>query len=352
MSNEKATRYVIFGAGAIGIPVGGLLHQAGARVVCVARPAYAEALKRGVTLKQNGEEIVLKVDAVTTARELVPESGDVLIITAKSQATESIIEELAEVYDSNTPVVCLQNGVRNEEIAARRFKNVYAGLVFLSATQIEPSIINRTQGDTIAISRYPEGIDSLVEQICDDLTRAGFEAIASAYVVAMKWGKFVMNLNNATHAITGYYIEQGMADPDMRNLMFEVRSEGLRVLDAAGIAVEPPEGTPSPIKVRETTEKLKLPPRAANKAANLPEDERTYASMWQDLQLGRKTGEADHLNGVIVELGRKLAVPTPYNSTLLETVNRMFDESFKPGIYTPAELHALIDSHKATHSQH
>ena len=348
MSNEKATRYVVFGAGAIGIPIGGLLDQAGARVVCVARPAYAEALRRGVTIRQKSGDIIVKLDAVTTARELEPESTDILIITVKSQATESVIADLAEVYDSSTPVVCLQNGVRNEEIAARRFKNIYAGLVFLSATQMEPSIIERTQGDTVAIGRYPDGVDHLAEQICDDLRRAGFEAIASAHVMAMKWGKFVMNLNNATHAITGYYIEQGMADSEMRRLMFEVRSEGLRVLDAAGINVEPPAGTPSPIKLRETTEKLKLPPRAINPS----EDQRTYASMWQDLQLGRKTGEADHLNGVIAELGRKLSVPTPYNSTLLEIVNRMFDEGLKPGIYTPAELHALIDSHKATDSQH
>ncbi|MGA9767596.1 MAG: 2-dehydropantoate 2-reductase [Blastocatellia bacterium] len=343
MSKEKATRYVIFGAGAIGIPVGGLLDQAGARVVCVARPANQEALKRGVTIRQKGGDIIVKLDAVTTARELEPESGDVLIITTKSQTTESVIEELAEVYDSSTPVVCLQNGVRNEEAAARRFRNVYAGLVFLSASQMEPSIIQRTQGDTIAVGRYPEGVDPLAEHISDDLRRAGFEAIASAHVMAMKWGKFVMNLNNATHAITGYYIEQGMADADMRSLMFEVRTEGLRVLDAAGINVEPPAGTPSPVKVRETTEKLKLPPRATNP----PEDQRTYASMWQDLQLGRASGEADHLNGVIVELGRKLSIPTPYNSTLLEIVNRMFDEGLKPGIYTPAELHR-----KATDSQY
>jgi 2-dehydropantoate 2-reductase len=351
MSNEKATRYVIFGAGAIGIPVGGLLDQAGARVVCVARPSYREALKRGVRIRQKGEEIVVKVDAVTSARDLKPESGDVLIITTKSQTTEAAVEELAEIYDGGMPVVCLQNGVRNEEIAARRFKNVYAGLVFFSATQMEPSLITRPQGRTIAIGCYPEGVDALAEQICDDLTRAGFEAVASAHVMTMKWGKFVMNLNNATHAITGYYIEQGMADPEMRRLMFEVRSEGLRVLDAAGIAVEPPEGQTSPIKVRETTEKLKLAPRAANNAANLPEDQRTYASMWQDLQLDRGTGEADHLNGVVVELGRNLGIPTPYNSTLLETVNRMFVEGLKPGIYAPAELHALIRSRKEIDSE-
>ena len=84
----------------------------------------------------------------------------------------------------------------------------------------------------------------------------------------------------------------------------------------------------------------------------MPEDERTYSSMWQDLQLGRKAGEAEHLNGVIVELGRKFGVETPYNSALLEIVNRMFDEGLKPGLYTTAELHALIQSRKAIDSQH
>ena len=61
MSNEKVSRYVIFGAGAIGIPVGGLLQQAGSRVMCVARPAYREALERGVTIRQDGEEMIVKI---------------------------------------------------------------------------------------------------------------------------------------------------------------------------------------------------------------------------------------------------------------------------------------------------
>jgi 2-dehydropantoate 2-reductase len=352
MSNEKATRYVIFGAGAIGIPVGGLLQQAGSRVVCVARPAYRDALERGVTIRQDGEEMIVKIDAVTAARELEPESNDVLIITTKSQATEAVVEELAAIYDSAAPVVCLQNGVRNEEAAARHFKNVYAGLVFLAASQMEPSLITLPHGRTIAIGRYPEGVDDLAEQLAENLKRAGFDAIASAHVMAMKWSKLILNLNNATFAIIDDWVEHGMADPETRRLMYEVRNEGLRALDAAGIEVEPPAGEPSPLRAREMTEKLKQPPRPTDGGASLPEGERTYSSMWQDLQLGRKTGEAEHLNGVIVELGRTFGIETPYNSALLEIVNRMFDEGLKPGLYTSAELHALIRSRKAIDSQH
>ena len=80
--------------------------------------------------------------------------------------------------------------------------------------------------------------------MAEDLNRAGFDALASAYVMAMKWGKLVANLNNATHTITGYWLERGLADPEMRKLLIAVREEGLRVLEAAGIAVEPPADEP------------------------------------------------------------------------------------------------------------
>jgi 2-dehydropantoate 2-reductase len=201
-----------------------------------------------------------------------------------------------------------------------------------------------TRGRSIAIGRYPEGVDETAQQIGEDFHQAGFEAMASAHTMAMKWSKFVVNLNNATYAITGYYVEQGAADAEMRDLLAAVREEGLRVLDAAGIAVEPPPDEPSLIRVRALHEKAKAPPPDPERLMNLAESERTYPSMWQDLELGRATGEANYLNGVLVELGRKHGIATPYNSTLLDIVNRMFREGRRPGLYTPAELRALIES--------
>ena len=344
MIDGKPPRYVIVGAGAVGITVGGLLTRAGSHVICVARPAYAEALRRGVVLDLDGRETTVRAEAVTGIRDLSPENRDIVIITTKSQVTEPVIDELGGVYDNKVRVVCLQNGVRNEEIARRRFENVYAGLVFFSAVQLEPASVSLPQGLTVAIGCYPNGVDDTARQFCDALTQAGFDAVCSAYAMAMKWGKLVANLNNATHAITGYWLERGMAEVEMRSLMLEVRQEGLRVLDAAGIEVEPPEGEPSPIRIREMTEKLKLPPDSSRRFRDLPEKQRTYASMWQDLVLGRRSGEAEFLNGEIVTLGRELGIPTPYNSALLETVNSMFARSLKPGILTPAQLRARIRS--------
>lgn len=345
MTIEKSTRYVVFGAGAVGSAIGGLLANAGSRVVCVARPAHAEALRRGIVLKtDDGEDVMVKTDAVTSAADLSAADGDVVLLTTKSQDTESAVEELFDVYGATLPIICLQNGVRNEEIAASRFNRVYAGLVFLSAVQLEPSVITLPQGGTVSIGCYPEGLDDASRSLCADLSRAGLEATASAHVMAMKWGKLVANLNNATTTITGYWLEEAMSDPEMRKLMLQVREEGLAVLDAAGIAVEPPPGEPSPIRIREMTEKLRQPVRPRNDLHSLPEEQRTYSSMWQDLYLGRKNNEAEFLNGEIVSRGERLSIPTPYNSTLLETVNRMFEEGLKPGLYGPRELDELVRS--------
>ena len=149
---------------------------------------------------------MIKVESGSHIQDLEPEASDLVIITTKSQMTESVITELSGVYDKDLRVVCLQNGVRNEEIAVHSFRNVYAGLVFFGAVQLEPASISLPQGLTVAVGCYPKGVDDTARQFCEDLTNAGFKALASAHVMSMKWGKLVANLNNATHAVTGYWL--------------------------------------------------------------------------------------------------------------------------------------------------
>lgn len=342
MNKGKPERYIIFGAGAIGTAVGGLLAKVGKRVEFIGRPIYAEAIRRGITIKYEETEVFFKAHAVTSAKELQYQDGDVVFITVKSQVMEAAVEELAAVCDKSIPVVCLQNGVSNEAVAARRFDQVYAALVLLSAVQLDPEVITMPRGRSIAIGLYPDKVDNLSYRMCEDLTEAGFDTLASRYVMAMKWGKLIANLNNATHTITGYWIERGTADPEMRDLTIAVREEGMRVLAAAGIAAEPPADEPSPIRITKWTERIRQSKEPLDKALEMPEHARTYASMHQDLVLGRRTHEADYLNGEIVRLGQQVGVATPYNSTLLELIDRMFGEQIKTGIYTPSELHALI----------
>ncbi|HEX4945885.1 MAG TPA: ketopantoate reductase C-terminal domain-containing protein, partial [Blastocatellia bacterium] len=132
-------------------------------------------------------------------------------------------------------------------------------------------------------------------------------------------------------------------------LMAEVQEEGLRVVEAAGIPLE--EGN-SPLDVYAMTQKARQvgespPDEAAIQAAkDLPELQRTYVSTWADLQQQRGETEASYLNGEIILLGEKYHVPTPYNFTLLDVVERVAAQKLLPGQYATSEVRQMIERYE------
>ena len=54
----------------------------------------------------------------------------------------------------------------------------------------------------------------------------------------------------------------------------------------------------------------------------------TKASMLQDVERSRRT-EIDVVNGAVVEAGRRLGIPTPYNDAMLWLVKSL-EETFPP----------------------
>ena len=116
-------RFIIHGAGAVGSLVGGKLAESGCDVVLVGRSAHAEAVNRhGLKIRSlNGDRVVKNLHAFTSPHEISPRPGDVILLTVKSVETAHSVQSLREVFPEETPIFCLQNGVRNEEMAARRF---------------------------------------------------------------------------------------------------------------------------------------------------------------------------------------------------------------------------------------
>ena len=63
----------------------------------------------------------IKVNAIEDLRAIKPRADDVFLLTVKSQDTEAAAKQFSGIYGLRTPIVSLQNAVRNEEILARRF---------------------------------------------------------------------------------------------------------------------------------------------------------------------------------------------------------------------------------------
>lgn len=319
-------RYIIYGAGAIGGVVGGRLFGAGHEVVLICRGRHLDVVReRGLTLQEPEGTRVLPVPAAGHPREIAFRESDVVVLTMKTQDTTAALDDL-EAAAGDVPVVCCQNGVENERMAARRFSMVYPMLVALPATFLQPGIVTGWGAETAGVldlGCFPAGVDHLAERVAADITSAGFVCRADPRVMRLKYAKLLSNLGNALQAITGTHGSEDGA----RALMRQVRNEALACFAAAGIDAA------SADEYREQV-------NSRFRQADVPGAERGGSSTWQSLVKGSSRLETDFLNGEIVLLGRLHGVPTPYNAALRRLSQRLAAENGRPGRYTLADIEA------------
>ena len=315
-------RYVIYGAGGVGGVIGARLLQQAREVVLIARGDHLEAMqKRGLVLRSPHETVTLDVQAVGHPGEVEFRSGDVVLLAMKSQHTADALRALRDAVGEGIAVVCCQNGVANERMAARLFPNVYGMVVILPASHLAPGEVDTEAtgcGGILDAGCYPTGTDHRIEAVTADLEACGFSARADPAVMRWKYAKLLMNVINAMQAAC----ELG---PDARDLMRQVRREALACYEAAGIDCATAD------EVRERRDDLlQLAPVAGRS--------RSGGSSWQSLARGTGDIEADYLNGEIVLLGRLHGVPTPANRVLQQIANRLVREGGKPGSIPLARL--------------
>jgi 2-dehydropantoate 2-reductase len=328
-------RYIIIGAGAIGGGIGGRLHESGQDVVLVARGAHLAALREsGLRFSTPEGTRTLDVRAVGGPGELELEPRDVLVLAVKSQHSAGLLADWSGrpvagggTAEQSLPLVCAQNGVNNERLALRWFRQVYGMCVWMPSTHLEPgrvAVPGTPVSGILHLGRYPTGAGEVAEAVAADLERAGFWAPVAADVMRWKYGKLVGNLGNALDAVAERR-DEGLAG----ELLARVRAEGEKVLAAAGIDYA------TPAEQRE---------RRAGRMTMAPLEGVTLggSSSRQSLTRGAGSIEADYLNGEIVLLARQHGIPAPLNEALRALANTWAREGRAPGGLPEAELTALL----------
>ena len=311
------SRFVVYGAGAIGGVIGARLHQRGHEVTLVARGAHYEAVRdRGLTLVMpGGEHETLEIPVVDRVGAALPDEETAVLLAMKSQDTELALRDLAACAPPDAPVVCVQNGVDNERMALRRFPSVYAVCVMCPAAHLEPGVVEVGAAPVHGIfdlGRYPAGVDERAESVAAALTDAGFLSEPRPDAMAWKYSKLLGNLGNAIVALSG----RAAAAGELGRL---VRSEAEDVFRAAGIDFVPLES------FRERSKLLRY----------VPDPERGNSS-WQSLARGTRSIEADFLNGEIVLLARLHGLGAPMNACVQRLAMRFAASGAEPGT-VPAE---------------
>ncbi len=321
-------RLVIIGAGAIGGVVGARLYESGSEVLLLARGANHDAIaSHGLTLETPDQRITLPIPVVRSPDDVTFTADDVVLIATKSQDTEAALEALREAAPITTPVVCVQNGVENERVAARRFASVYGAVVMAPTAHLEPGVV-QSYGTALTgeidVGRYPSGVDERCYQICGALRAARFGSAPRTDIMRFKHAKLIANLGNAVQAICG-------PDSGADELLERVREEGRATLRAAAIEFAADDVT----DVRGRWERWKI--------GEIEGRQRAGGSTWQSIVRGTGTIETDYLNGEIVLRGRQVGLPTPVNELLQALAHETLRDRHAPGWLSPDEVLARLD---------
>ncbi|MGH9341073.1 MAG: ketopantoate reductase family protein [Acidobacteriota bacterium] len=304
-------KIAVLGAGAMGSVFGARLARAGQDVTLIdVRRDTVEAVNAGgLQLKNSSGEIEsISLRATTEPRDVGP--VDLIMVFVKCYHTHAAVCGALPLIASNTAILTLQNGWGNIARIAEIIdqKRVLAGVTYHSATLLGPGHVHHAgQGMTI-MGELDGRMSGRLSRIVDAFQSAGLEVTPTAGVVQAIWSKLALNVCTLpTSALLRFYAGRLGEHAGTIDLMRELLRETVGVANRQNI----------PLDYDERWEAITGMLKRAGEAKS---------SMFQDIENRRRT-EIDAVNGAVVEAGRRLDFPTPYNEAMFWLV-RSLEETF------------------------
>jgi 2-dehydropantoate 2-reductase len=303
---------VLGGAGAMGGIFGGRLAQAGEDVILVdvAQPAVDTINEHGLILEdRSGHKHSVPVKASTRPADVGP--VDLLLVFVKCYHTEAAVQSALPMIGPSTTLLTLQNGWGN----APRIANVIGqqrlmvGLTYHSGTLIAPGHVKHTGIGMTYVGELTNQEADRLNRVAGLLRAAGMEVTVSHDILKEIWSKLALNVCTLpTSALLRFTADQLVQHEGTLRLMQNLLREAVAIAQAQGIALDYDERWQAITTLLE-------------KAVG------ARASMLQDVENGRRT-EIDVVNGAIVEAGKQLDIPTPYNDSMVWLI-RSLEETFQ-----------------------
>ncbi len=322
-------KILVFGAGAVGGYLGGMLSLAGHDVTFIDMEANAKVInENGLVIVQGDQEHLARPQAVASAAQVFMggESGyDLIIMGVKSYDLPSALDPLVAFCPEPNCVLTIQNGIGVERPFIEQFgaEHVLAGSF---TTPISKETINR-----LVVERANRGLALAATQPKQDIKQwvqlfqqAGIQTISVKDHQSMKWSKALLNIvGNASSAILNrppatIYKSSAMFDLEVRMLQ-----ECLAVMKALRLKVINLPGSPAKTLARAVNHvpPAVLKPFLAKLVGSGRGDK--MPSFHIDLTAGVGKSEVIYHNGAIAEAGKENGVPTPVNAALNEVLWRL-----------------------------
>jgi 2-dehydropantoate 2-reductase len=311
-------RILVMGCGAVGGTVTAGLIEAGNDVTVFSHnAAIADAVEaRGFQLRGDGPP---RSVPGRVARALPAGPFDVVVLATQPNDVEAAARTASASLAADGTMLCLQNGLCEERVAAVVGESRTVGAVVAwGAAMPEPGVYDRTAPGGFALGRMSGAVDPRLEDLGRVLECVGPTEI-TANLAGKRWSKLAINCAiSSLGTLGGDRLGALLQHRFVRRLALEIMTEVVQVARRESIALEKVSGTLD-LDWIALTEDERL---ASGSPALLAKHALLYAvglrfrrmrsSMLAAIERGRPPA-VDYLNGEIVERGRRLAVPTPVN---------------------------------------
>ncbi len=309
-------RVCIFGAGAIGGFVGGMLAEAGHDVSLLARGPHLAALRsQGLRLESGGRMLTSRPKASDRPDELGPQ--DFVIVAVKGPALPSVAASIAPLLGPDTGLVFALNGIPwwffqgiGGPQEGRRLSSVdpdgalRAGLdagriigcvVHIGCSVPEPGLIRHASGNQFILGEPAGGESERCRRLVRAFNEAGIKTELSRRIQQDVWMKYLGNMSmGPVSVLTGGTLLEIAEDPGARKVCIDMMNEAIAIGAKFGLD----------------------PGMTAEKRTDMGAELGHFrTSMLQDFEKGRPM-EIDTFLSVALEMARIAGLPCPAIETV------------------------------------
>jgi 2-dehydropantoate 2-reductase len=329
-------RIGIFGAGAVGGYVGGVLTLAGHDVTLIGQwPEHVEQVKRtGLRLTgTQGDRLahptILHLHEV---QSLWRQNLDLVFLCVKSYDTGWAATMIAAYLVAEGCIVSMQNGMNEDAIAAVVGADRTLGVVLntIGVNNTGPGVVTRTThpgGAAHPVFRVGELDGQMTSRVSNIamLLSAVDNATVTTNLLGERWSKLVTNsISHGLSGATGLTSRALLGSDQLRRIIVRLATEGITVGRALGHELVDIYGaaptTWTAAAAGDAAAYATVEANLRRRLERLTDDERP--SLAQDMLRGRRT-EIDFTSGLIVARGGQRNIATPTQAAVLKIVRQI-----------------------------
>ena len=236
-------RIAILGAGAVGAYYGGRLAASGHLVDFFTRSDAAAMTANGLHVRSTaGDFIVDQPSAFDSVDKMPP--ADLIIVSLKATARDDYAWLTRPLLKSNSVILCLQNGLGNEELFAKAFPDtpVLGANAYVCINRVGPGVIEHTSQGLLRIGAFANADLTLAEAIAAVMRPAMIDAVAVADLHHYRWQKLLWNIPfNGWGAALDRHAAQMLANQAGRQLVRDTMAEVITAAASVGVTLDPSE---------------------------------------------------------------------------------------------------------------